>query len=569
MPGLTAPLRALYGRAALAGILGGGIGVAGLALARAATALAENAAFWLPYPYSRPGSEGLMLYETLLLRRGESLYGPITPERFISGPYPPIYYLLAGWVMPPDAVGFTEGRTISLWSALIVAAALVLLVILGVLRPGIAPLPFKRTPAPNPQPPTPSLSLQLMVGAGAGLVAALAWLAQPPVLIWATRFRADMLMMAFTALGLLACAWGTAGRDPARPLHPATWLAVPLFALAVFTKQTALAGPLAVGLFLLLRRPRTAILWGVGLGLAVGVPFLLLDLATDHGFYLKMVVYHRLPYSLLTLERLVAAFWEDHAGLIVLGGAYTAWRLIRGRLDLAACMFLATLALLPTAGVVGADSNHLLFSGLAVAWTAAAALAALVSSQWSVVGGQWSVNRLRNTQHATRSTLHVSRFTFHVSRFTLPATILTLALLLGYAAQVAAPAGWYGADLRRPTAAEQEQWRLIVANVRATPGRMFFADDPGVLALAGKDTDYDDPFTMTALAPTGLWDPGVFERRLRAGEFPLVLLAGDAFSAGGLRADVLTPGMREALAAGYVLLFRDVYFTYAPRRGSR
>ena len=555
MPGGTSTLRVLYGRAAGAGVLGGGTAVAGLALARAAGAFAENAAFWLPYPYPRPGSEGLMLYETLLLRRGESLYGPISPERFISGPYPPLYYLLAGWVMPPDTIGFLEGRTISLWSALIVAATLALLVILGALRPGFAPLPFLR-PATPPEYAirnTQYAIRNLLIGLTAGLIAALAWLAQPPVLIWATRFRADMLMMAFTALGLLACAWGTAGRAPARPLHAMTWLAVPLFALAVFTKQTALAGPLAVGLFLLLRRPRTALLWGVGLALAVGVPFLLLDLATDHGFYLKMVVYHRLPYSLLTLERLVAAFWEDHAGLILLGGAYTAWRLATRRLDLAACLFLATLALLPTAGVVGADSNHLLFSGLAVAWTAAAALAAL--------GTQ--ATRLLFPPDA-----HVSRFTFHVSRnITILATVLALALLLGYAAQVASPAGWYGADLRRPSAAEQEQWRKIIANVRETPGRVFFADDPGVLALAGKDTDYDDPFTLTALAPSGLWDPGVFERRLRAGEFPLVLLAGDAFRTDGLRADVLTPGMRAALEAGYVLRFRDVYFTYAPRAG--
>jgi hypothetical protein len=120
-----------------------------------------------------------------------------------------------------------------------------------------------------------------------------------------------------------------------------------------------------------------------------------------------------------------------------------------------------------------------------------------------------------------------------------------------------------------PPADEQEQWRKIIANVRDNPAGMYFADDPGVLALAGKDTDYDDPFTMTALAPDGLWDPGVFEQRLRTGAFPLVLLAGDAFAAPGdphnLRADILTPAMRQALQAGYSLLFRDVYYTYAPR----
>jgi hypothetical protein len=130
------------------------------------------------------------------------------------------------------------------------------------------------------------------------------------------------------------------------------------------------------------------------------------------------------------------------------------------------------------------------------------------------------------------------------------------------------PAGWYGGDLHRPSAAEQEQMRKIIANVRENPGGSFFADDPGVLALAGKDTAYDDPFTMTALALDGGWDEGTFVGQLRAGYFPLIILAGDAFDATHpLRSDILTPEMLDALKSGYTLLFRDVYYTYAPRQG--
>ena len=132
--------------------------------------------------------------------------------------------------------------------------------------------------------------------------------------------------------------------------------------------------------------------------------------------------------------------------------------------------------------------------------------------------------------------------------------------------QVRDPAGWYGADLRRPTAAEQEKLqdhRQCAWN----PGQTFFADDPGILALAGKDTPYDDPFTITALAADGSWDQSVFVRQLQTGYFPLVILAGDAFDpAHPLRADILTPQMLDALKSGYTVLFRDVYYTYAPRQ---
>jgi hypothetical protein len=544
-------------------IWGLGALVLGVALIQALGNFTDNAAFWLPYPYPRPGSEGLMLYDTLLMRRGVSLYGPITPDRFISGPYPPLYYLLAGWLLPPTP-GFTEGRTLSLGAALSTAAALAVLVGvrgwgLGVDKVG------SNKPASNPQSTIRNSQFAAWIPIVAGLLGAALWLIQPPTLIWATRFRADMLMLAFTALGLLAVAGGTRHRDPRLPLHPLTWLAIPLFALAIFTKQTALWGPLAAGLFLLLRGPRRAILWGLVLALAVGIPFALLDLATDHGFYLKMVVYHRLPYSLPTLRRLVEAFTEDHALLFLVAAAYGAWRLRTRRLDLATCALLAGVIILPTAGVVGADSNHLLFLGFACAWCAAAAISDLgcwivearAERGWgSGVRDAQSNEQDRNTQYAIRNTHNVRSLL----------TTVVFLLLLGYVVQVRDPAGWYGADLRRPTAAEQEQLRKIIANVRANPGQTFFADDPGLLALAGKDTDYDDPFTVTALALDGSWDQSVFVQRLRTGYYPLVLLAGDAFDpTHPLRGDILTPQMLDALQSGYTLLFRDVYYTYAPR----
>ena len=128
---------------------------------------------------------------------------------------------------------------------------------------------------------------------------------------------------------------------------------------------------------------------GAGAGAGRRHPFALLDLATDHGFYLKMVVYHRLPYSLPTLRRLVEAFIEDHGLLFLVAAGYAAWRLLTRRLDLATCALLAGVVILPTAGVVGADSNHLLFLGFACAWCAAAALVGV--GGWGLGVGGWGL----------------------------------------------------------------------------------------------------------------------------------------------------------------------------------
>ena len=151
--------------------------------------------------------------------------------------------------------------------------------------------------------------------------------------------------------------------------------------------QTALSGPLAAGAYLLLRDWKSGLKW-CGLMLAVVVlPFALLDAATGHWFYLKMVVYHSLSLSRLTFARLLQyAFWDEEWPLILLAVLYTLYALSRlpsalrqrtvSDLSLLAPLFvLASFLTLPTGAVVGADHNHLLLPGLAICVAVGALLA--------------------------------------------------------------------------------------------------------------------------------------------------------------------------------------------------
>jgi MFS family permease len=523
----------------------------------------DTSAAWLDYPYPRPGSEGLILYESLLVKRGGDPYAPITPERFISGPYPPIYYWLAAATLPQDFPDWSDpgkvtsvfqpGRTISLLAALLAA---VLILVLVVADGGYAAKGRRAI---------------LLAGASGALGGAL-FLSLPQTLVWATRFRGDMLMIALTAGGLVCVASGvrgqgsglqqpsgdnsgkaTSARAPGPwSLTPDPWLLLGAcsFALAFYTKQTALAGPGAAALYLLLRDWRVGLRWCGVMALAVIVPFVALDVATGHWFYLKMVDYHSLPLSRLTLARLLEfAFWEDQWPLIVAAVGYgliRLWAALNARREkrgagapsLIALFMLAALATLPTGAVVGADHNHLLMSGLAISAGTGGLLA-------------WALVRLE----PGRGNL--------LARVIAPVTLL---LLLIHATMTSAPSTWYGPDLGMPGAAEQEQLRKIVLNVRQNPGSVFFADDPGIPALAGKETPYDDPFTMTALALQGRWDESAYVRMLREGKFGLLVLSCDVINRPDLcRADTLTPGVKDAIRDGYQLLFRDVFFTYAPK----
>lgn len=499
-----------------------------------------TSASWLNYPYPRPGSEGLILYESLLVKAGGNIYSPITPQSFISGPYPPIYYWLMSALLPnslpdmslPGSVSsiFLSGRIVSLLSALVTAALIPLLIIFagGYSRKG--------------------RESTLLAAFGGGLAGAL-FLTLPQVLVWATRFRGDMLMLAFTAAGLTAVAWGAPGeRGTRHKVTPGLALGAVLFALAFFTKQTALAAPLAAASYLLLRDWRVGLKWCAIMGLLAVVPFALLDLATGHWFYLKMVTYHSLPLSQLTLTRLLHfAFWDNEWPLIILAVAYLLYRLSRLREAkaigaewkarlLIPLFLLISFAMLPTGAVVGADHNHLLIPGLALCAMAGELLASIL-----------------NGARASRWSIHIA------------ASSAAMLLLLAYVLFTSTPSSWYNADLTQLNAQEQEQLRQIVLNAQRSAGTTIFSDDAGIVALSGKETPYDDAFTMATLAGQGRWDESAFRDMLKRGSFSLLVLSCDVNQANGCRADIFTPATLNAIRQGYRLLYRDVLFTYVPR----
>src|SRR5690348_12666084 len=135
-------------------------------------ALARLAAL-ISYPYPHDGLEGTLLHESHLLWSGQPLYQPLERLRFVSAPYPPLHPLLLGLfdqIAGPHV--FWGGRLLSLVAALGVAALVVL------------------------------TSRRVGGRWAAGLLGASLFLSAPPVLLWATRVKPDLLALLFTALGL-------------------------------------------------------------------------------------------------------------------------------------------------------------------------------------------------------------------------------------------------------------------------------------------------------------------------------------------------------------------------------
>ncbi len=256
----------------------------------------ENVNRWLNYPYFQAGSEGLVLSEAAIVKAGGSLYVPLRPDLFISAPYPPLYYYLLAWLWPSGSdasAGFSSGRIISLVSALLSALFIALLVLAE---------SKART------------KVSYWWAGLAGLLAGLTFLSMPAVTVWAVRVRADMLMVAFQILGLALIAW--------KPRSWPAFVAILPLTLALYTKHTGLAAPLAATVFMIIQNwPnwKRVLTWGLGLAGAIGVPFIILNLLTNLEFYRRLFPYHDLGKDDRNFERYISLFWQENAALLISG----------------------------------------------------------------------------------------------------------------------------------------------------------------------------------------------------------------------------------------------------------
>lgn len=506
----------------------------------------------LTFRYPLDGLEGTLLSEARLLRAGESLYQPIMPDRFISSPYQPLSYLAlvsaeyvaySGGAPPADVTQgpiFLPGRVVSL-VALLSAGILI----------GIAGWRLARSWVALP-------------------LATVLWLAFPPVMLWATRIKPDPLALCFTAAGMAITAsylvhWPGPGAMRARFAEWRLISAAFFFACAYFTKQTALAAPLAVGLTLLIsgwmasgdgtfgRRLvfalRAPLIFGGSYLLLVGLSWALLEYVTARQYTAHVLGMHRtewwsfglfrkyldlllLNWPLLIAGGLAVALWvyrRPGGSLRRPGGAS-----LRGGGDVAllalpALYLLIALPGLLAAGTEGAHHNHLLEPYLALI------LAAVV--------------------------LVARRPGAHERRPDRLFALLGLLLIVGQLWVLRETPPWYRPEF---DLARQERGRYIEL-IQSQPGEVL-ADDVALLFAAGRPLRYDDPSTMGPAARIGLWDESNLLADVAAQRFSLILLPFNAMELDSDPSGRWSPQFIARLRAHYTLLYRDEIYSYVPVR---
>jgi hypothetical protein len=396
--------------------------------------------------------EAIVLDQARRIALGQPLYPPPFALPLTVTAYTPLYYLLVGWLQRLSGdTGYTLGRLVSVVAALGSAVLL-------------------------------AWSVRSVVGRwSAGWLTAGLFLTQNLiVLLWASTHRVDLLGLCLTLCGL---ALATAGRTTAA--------ALPLV-LAVLTKQTYLAAPVAVCLLLWPRRGATLRFLGLYVGgvlVAVGISVVL----GGGSFVWHTITANANPLDFEYFARMLGAFLQFNALPLCLAAGLFAFR-ERSAERLWRAYFLVTGVLtLATIGKIGASSNYWL--------ELSAAIAVLIG----ILVGRLAADPVARAPFASTG---------------LPSLVLASLLMAIPAYQATA---YQTLQLRLTGATGAIEAQLQTAPLLATESGDVLTDDPGLALLAGKNIQFEFVI-FTLLAVHGVWDEGPILSAIHDRRFDLVVL---------------------------------------------
>lgn len=311
--------------------------LAGFAAAIGIAAMAGLAVADLPGDYV----EGVVLAAQEDVRAGRPLYNELnwTAPPYSINLYGPVYYHLGAWtadLLAASPGSLIPGRLLSLASLALALWALW------------------------------RLQRELMdLDLGSSVLGVILPLGTLPVVVFGAQYRVDVFAIACGLWGLVLAAEG--GRR--------LWLAPVLFVLAVYTKPTAIAAVLALGLWWLLdRRIREIAIVATGCLVLGGLWLAALAWLTDGAFTQSVFGFNALPFSFGGF--LAATRQGLGGGLIVVAAGLAAATVLdhRGGERLAGLYLLVALVLaLVTVGRMGANFNYFVEASLALGPVVAAA----------------------------------------------------------------------------------------------------------------------------------------------------------------------------------------------------
>lgn len=304
----------------------------------------------IQFPFDYDQGEGFELLDSVYLSEGKLPYQDSAVYPYYSSNYPPLFRLLLTpmvWIFGP---AYWYGRLLSFLATLITAATIAYAIRRQERRWDI------------------------------GLLLGLGFLASNYIYHIGPLYRQQyfMVMLETTSVVLLANLFDL----PTQKQRQRFWIGLLVLLLAGYTKQLAASTCVAVFLWLLLRNPRRAILYGLGFGAIAGGIFVALDVLTDHQWWLNVIGANVNQYIFSQFTGLLRQFVRLHWPLLLLAGGMAVYELYFARLSLYVVWFVVSLASTWAAGKWGAGDSYFATTIAASCILAGIAIARTLNGTW-------------------------------------------------------------------------------------------------------------------------------------------------------------------------------------------
>ncbi|MBZ0304939.1 MAG: hypothetical protein K8I82_02610, partial [Anaerolineae bacterium] len=305
----------------------------------------------MAFPFDYDQGEGFELNDTVYLSEGKSPYRDNDTWPFYASNYPPVYHVILVpfvWLFGPE---YWYGRLIAFLGTLITAGAIGF----AVYRDGGR----RRETA-------------VLMG--------LAFLASNYIYHIGPLFRQHyfMVMIETLAVVVLATTFDLPSEKQRRRL---IW-GMGLLLLAGYTKQLAAYTCIAVFLWLFIRTPRRAIVYGLGLGAAAGLIFVTINFLTDGQWYTNIVAANVNQFIMSQFTGLLKQYVRLHWPILLMAGLLSVYELYFTRLSIYTIWFVVATASTIGAGKWGAGDSYFATSLAAACILAGIFISRTLNQDW-------------------------------------------------------------------------------------------------------------------------------------------------------------------------------------------
>jgi len=292
----------------------------------------------IQFPFDYDQGEGFELHDVMLLSQFKSPYADIESFPFYGSIYPPMYHVFLvpfAWLFGAE---YWYGRLFSFLTTLITAITIGWVI-------------YKETFRTKPD---PDKTLTQMVAVASGL----AFLSSNIVYHIGPLFRQHISMFMFETLAVAVFAHVNEIESTSRRRRMLL-LGFGLLVVGGYTKQLAAFTAIAILLFLFIRNPRRAIIWGAGFALIGGGIFALLTITTDGHWWTQTITANVKDFLTDQAIGLARLFAHLHLALLIPALLQLIYEVYFDRISVYSIWFVCTLVLSAlAAGTWGAGDSY-------------------------------------------------------------------------------------------------------------------------------------------------------------------------------------------------------------------